>query len=48
MLLLASITDLENDHENQGAKYLVHMIHTDQMLAPKKKYRTILQNRFNI
>jgi len=39
MLLLALTTDLENDRENQVAKYLVHMIHMDQMLVPKKKYR---------
>lgn len=44
MLLLALIIDLENDHENQVAKYLVHMIHMDQMLIPKKKYRLILQS----
>lgn len=48
MLLLALIIDLENDHENQVAKYLVHMIHMDQMLIPKKKYRLILQSWFNI
>lgn len=44
MLLLALIIGLENDHENQVAKYLVHMIHMDQMLVPMKKYRMILQN----
>lgn len=37
MLLLALIIDLESDHENQAAEYLVHMIHMDQMLVPKKK-----------
>lgn len=41
MLLLALIIGLENDHENQVAKYLVHMIHMDQMLVPMKKYRMI-------
>lgn len=37
MLLLALIIDLENDHETQVAKYLVHMIRMDQMLVPKKR-----------
>lgn len=40
MLLLALIIDLENDHENQVARYLVHTIHMDQMLVPRKKYKT--------
>lgn len=42
MLLLASIIDLENDHENQVVKYLVHTIRKDQMLVPTKKYKTDL------
>lgn len=42
MLLLALIIDLENDHENQVVKYLVHTIHKDQMLVPMKKYKTDL------
>lgn len=45
MLLLALIIDLENDHETQVAKYLVHRTHMDQMLVPKTRYRTILKSQ---